>query len=81
METKRRYYDRYLLNMPQLLEFAAHHRNRKEQSGHEDAVLKLDQHAKFHLFGSVPAGTSILSSDIDILVITDLLVEAVISEL
>ena len=44
-------------------------------------MLKLDQDAKFYLFGSVPAGTSILSSDIDILVITDLPVEAVISEL
>ena len=49
--------------------------------GIRNAVLKLDNDAKFYLFGSVTAGTSILSSDIDILIITELRVEAVISEL
>jgi predicted nucleotidyltransferase len=49
--------------------------------GIRDAVLKLDKDARFYLFGSVPAGTSILSSDIDILIITDLPVEVVISNL
>ncbi|MHB1708348.1 MAG: nucleotidyltransferase domain-containing protein [Thermoplasmataceae archaeon] len=49
--------------------------------GIRDAVLQLDKDARFYLFGSVPAGTSILSSDIDILIITELPVEVVISNL
>ena len=49
--------------------------------GIRDAVLKLDKDARFYLFRYVPAGTSTLSIDIDILTITNLPFEVVISNL
>lgn len=46
-----------------------------------DAVKKLDENAEAYLFGSVAEGKYLLSSDIDMLIITDLSPAQVIAEL
>lgn len=46
-----------------------------------ETVKKLDSNAEIYLFGSVAEGKFLLSSDIDILVITDLPPAEVIAEL
>lgn len=46
-----------------------------------DTVKKLDKNAEAYLFGSVAEGKHLLSSDIDILIITDLPPAEVITEL
>ncbi|RLG82574.1 MAG: nucleotidyltransferase domain-containing protein [Thermoprotei archaeon] len=44
-------------------------------------VKKIDPYAKIYLFGSVAEGNYILSSDIDILIITDVPREKILTEL
>ena len=46
-----------------------------------ETVKRLDPNAEAYLFGSVAEGKSLVSSDIDVLVVTSLKPETVISEL
>ncbi|QOJ79210.1 nucleotidyltransferase domain-containing protein [Infirmifilum lucidum] len=46
-----------------------------------DTVLRLDENAEIYLFGSVAEGRSLLSSDIDILVVTNLPPPKILAEL